>query len=310
MVLSLLGCVGAEAENESEAFQGVVEFDERRLAFERPGRVARMLVAETEEVEAGQLLATLDADLAELEHDMRVAQLEAAQARLALVAAGARSSDVRALASELRAARASVQTLEDDLARNKSLQDTGAVPAAQVDRLRGEAERARAVAGAVASRLTSLRSGPRSEELSIAAAQVEAAQVAVRVAERSLEQFQLLSPVRAQVLSVDSELGEVAAAGRVAIVLSLRDRPFVDVYVPQDRASDVHAGGAVEIRVDSNADALRGTVEQLGSELEYTPRFLFSESERPNLVLRVRVRIEDPEHVLLAGLPAFVTMVQ
>ena len=161
----------------------------------------------------------------------------------------------------------------------------------------------------MASRLTSLRSGPRNEQLSIAAAQVEAAQVGVRVAERSLEQFELLSPVNAQVLSVDSELGEVAAAGRVAIVLSLRDRPYVDVFVPQGRVSDVRAGAAVEIRVDSNEGTLNGTIEQLGSDLEYTPRFLFSESERPNLVLRVRVRIEDPEHVLLAGLPAFVTMV-
>ncbi|MFK8003259.1 MAG: HlyD family secretion protein [Polyangiales bacterium] len=309
MVLSLLGCMSAEVETQDGVFQGVVEFDERRLAFERPGRVDQMLVAETEEVEAGQLLATLDTDLAELERDMRAAQLEAAQAKLALIAAGARSSDVRALASELRAARASVETLEDDLARNESLQNTGAVPAAQVDRLRGEVERARGVAGAVASRLTSLRSGPRSEELSIAAAQVEAADVAVRVAERSLEQFALLAPVDAQVLSVDSEPGEVAAAGRVAMVLSLRDRPFVDVFVPQNRVRDVRAGGSVEIRVDSSESVLRGTIEQIGSELEYTPRFLFSESERPNLVLRVRVRVEDPEHVLLAGVPAFVTMV-
>lgn len=307
-MLSLFGCANPDTGSDRLVFQGVVEFDERRLSFERPGRVAEVLVRETEEVEEGQPLARLDTDLAILERDLRNAQLESAQAQLALVGAGARSSDVRALASELRAARATVQTLEDELTRNANLQDTGAVPVAQVDRLRGEVDRARGLAGAVASRLTSLRAGPRSEELSIASAQVEAAEIAVRVAERGLEQFALHSPVSAQVLSVEAETGEVAAAGRVAIVLSLRDRPYVDVFVPQGSVTEVHAGAPVEVRIDARDGALNGSIEQLGSELEYTPRFLFSEGERPNLVLRVRVRVDDPDHVLLAGLPAFVTL--
>jgi hypothetical protein len=35
---------------------------------------------------------------------------------------------------------------------------------------------------------------------------------------------------------------------------------------------------------------------------------LFSERERPNLVVRVRVRIEDPKRLLHAGVPVFVTI--
>jgi hypothetical protein len=41
---------------------------------------------------------------------------------------------------------------------------------------------------------------------------------------------------------------------------------------------------------------------------EFTPRYLFSEGERENLVLRVRVRIEDPKRELHGGVPAFVTL--
>jgi hypothetical protein len=48
-------------------------------------------------------------------------------------------------------------------------------------------------------------------------------------------------------------------------------------------------------------------VERINSKAEFTPRFLFSERERENLVIRVRVRIDDREHVLRAGVPAFVT---
>jgi hypothetical protein len=44
----------------------------------------------------------------------------------------------------------------------------------------------------------------------------------------------------------------------------------------------------------------------VGRNLEFTPRYLFSEKERSNLVVRVRVRVEDPRHLLRAGVPAFV----
>ena len=40
-------------------------------------------------------------------------------------------------------------------------------------------------------------------------------------------------------------------------------------------------------------------------ETEFTPKFLFSPRERPNLVVRVRVRVDDPERRLHAGVPAF-----
>jgi hypothetical protein len=39
---------------------------------------------------------------------------------------------------------------------------------------------------------------------------------------------------------------------------------------------------------------------------EFTPRYLFSESERGNLVIRVRVRLDDSRRLLHAGLPVFV----
>ena len=86
------------------------------------------------------------------------------------------------------------------------------------------------------------------------------------------------------------------------------DHPFVDVFVPEGRISSVAIGQAVSVRVDGVRAELHGVVEHVSSRTEFTPRFLFSDSERPNLVLRVRVRIEDPQHRLRAGVPAFVTV--
>ena len=67
--------------------------------------------------------------------------------------------------------------------------------------------------------------------------------------------------------------------------------------------------GRVAVGEDGEVRApLSGRVEHVFPRTEFTPRFLFSDDERPNLVLRVRVRIEDPRHLLHAGLPVFVQL--
>ncbi len=64
-------------------------------------------------------------------------------------------------------------------------------------------------------------------------------------------------------------------------------------------------GTAAQVRVDAASDRFRGVVEMVGRNLEFTPRYLFSEKERPNLVVRVRIDLDDPSEKLHAGVPAF-----
>jgi hypothetical protein len=79
------------------------------------------------------------------------------------------------------------------------------------------------------------------------------------------------------------------------------------VFVRQVELSRVARGARARVRVDARAEALAAQVESIARRVEFTPRYLFSERERPNLVVRVRVRIEDPQRLLHAGVPARVT---
>jgi HlyD family secretion protein len=109
-------------------------------------------------------------------------------------------------------------------------------------------------------------------------------------------------------VDVHVKVGEMVAPGTPALTIADLDHPFVDAFVPQGRIAGVVVGGAARVRVDGVPRALSGAVEHVFPRTEFTPRFLFSEDERPNLVIRVRVRVRDPQHVLHAGLPAFVTL--
>jgi HlyD family secretion protein len=83
-------------------------------------------------------------------------------------------------------------------------------------------------------------------------------------------------------------------------------RPYADVFVPIADAPHIRIGDVAHLRVEGLDAAARGVVELVYPEAEFTPRFVFSPRERPNLVIRVRVRVDDPDGRLHAGLPAYV----
>jgi HlyD family secretion protein len=102
------------------------------------------------------------------------------------------------------------------------------------------------------------------------------------------------------------EAGEIVSPGVPVLTVADTRRPYADLFVPQGDIAGIAPGRAAEVHVDALAEPLPARVEYVEQRTEFTPRFLFSEGERPNLVIRVRVRIDDPNRKLSAGLPAFV----
>jgi HlyD family secretion protein len=82
----------------------------------------------------------------------------------------------------------------------------------------------------------------------------------------------------------------------------------VDVFVPLGKLDGIVVGAPASLRVDGTDRVFSARVDWIARTTEFTPRFLFSERERPNLVVRVRLLVEDPEQRLHAGIPAFATI--
>jgi HlyD family secretion protein len=112
----------------------------------------------------------------------------------------------------------------------------------------------------------------------------------------------------ALVLDVHAEPGEVVAAGAPVLTVADPQRIHADIFVAQGRLGGVDVGDRVRAQADGVPGVLEGSVEHISRRTEFTPRFLFSERERPNLVVRVRVRIDDPKQLLHAGVPVFVAI--
>lgn len=290
------------------AYQGIVEFDERDLGFQIGGRVKEVAVAEGDAIATGQVLAVLDDTLAQTAKAVRASEAAAARAHTELVRAGARAEDIRAAAAQVEAARAAEDRLETDLARQKRLLAQNATTQAAVDDLAARHRAAIAERRAREARFRALRDGARSQEVATAAARAGAAEGQVDAAGERLRQHQLHALAAGTVLEVTVDPGEVIAAGAPVITVADIDHPYAEVFVPEADIAGIRVGEKAEIAVDSLPAPLAGTVEHIARRTEFTPRFVFSDRERPNLVIRVRVRIDDPRHQLHAGLPAFVNI--
>lgn len=290
------------------AFQGVVEHDEQVLAFETAGRLTKVAVERGQEVTPGQLLATLDDALARGAEASRSAEAQAAAAQAAVVKAGSRVEDRRAMEAQIRAATARENVLLRQLDRERGLLAAGAIPAASFDELEARALAATADRQALEQRLAELEKGARPEEIQSVEARASAAQRAAELERTRVERFLLEAPRGGEVVEIHADPGEVVGAGQAVVTVADTRHPYVDVFVPQGQLGQVSLQGTALVRIDARPETFRGHIERIGRRTEFTPRYLFSEKERAALVVRVRVRIDDPERHLFAGVPAFVTL--
>lgn len=308
LALVALGCERPDAA--AGRYQGVVELDERDLAFEVTGRLRDLLVREGAKVAPGQVVAHLDDEVARAAVAGREADVLASREQLALLRAGTRGEDRRALAARVDAARASERLATENVQRARTLFNQGAATRAALDEAEAQASRAAADRSALDESLHAAQRGARVQELEAAQHRLEAAEAAARVERERLARHELRAQRAGEILAVNVEAGELASAGVPVLTMADPTRPYADVFVAAAEAPGLHAGVEAWGLVDGAPHELRGRLELIARTTEFTPRYLFSETERSNLVVRARVRFDDPGRLLPAGVPVFVRLVR
>lgn len=305
VIFAAAGCSTVSAQG-PEPYQGVVEYEERRFGFELPGRVSRVAVTEGTRLTPGAVIAELDSELERSTRRAQAAQAEAAKAEVDVIRAGARGEEIRSMEARVRAARALEELLTKNLNRDRVLVQNGVIAQSVVDDLEGELARATAERQALEHSALLLRRGGRKEDIAAAESRARAAASSMELVDLRIARHELKSVMDGTVLDVHVEPGEIVTAGAPVVTVADTARPYVDVFVPQGKIAGIRLETPAKVRVDALPEALSGRVEFVSPKTEFTPRFLFSERERPNLVVRVRVRIDDGKGRLVSGLPAFV----
>lgn len=278
---------------------GVVEpaGEERLIVAESAGRIARIHVAEGEQVRRGQLIAELAAEEAAARVAAAERQIAVLAAERALRLAGARPEE-RALArARWEAAEALARRAQDALRRGEALADRGLLADDAREALLRQAEVASAEARAAEAALALAEAGPRPEELALLDARIEVAEAELEAARAALAKTRILSPIDGTVLKLLLREGELVAPLDPKPVASLGDlaRRYVRAEVDELDIARLRPGLRAEVRSESFPDrAFPGTVERIG--LRMGRRLLRSDDpveRRDARVLEALIRLED-----------------
>lgn len=220
---------------------GVVE--SRRSMLIGPtsaGRVARVLVEQGEQVEAGQLLAEMDPiDLQERLTASRHA-LTRAKAAVSAVQAQSRESESR------------FATADASAKRFASLKEQGFV-SAEAERAKGHESRA-AEAALQASRANIDSTHADGERLS----------AEVRALEKQLGNTRLMAPVAGLIMTRELEPGSTAVAGQAVLRMVETDSFWLRVRIDQGRSAGLAVGQSASIVLRSRpGESLTGKVARI-----------------------------------------------
>jgi len=298
------------------------------------GRISQVLVREGDRVERNQLLVVFDS--AELEGQLLQAKgrAEAARANLEKMLRGSRPEEIaeaRAASdgfrgAELAQARADLErskadraNAERELGRNEELARAGVIAQQALDNARDRyrAEQAR-VAGfenavmAAEGRLNAARAvtdktqrGFRSEEVAAARADLTLAEGQLKEAEARWAEREVRAPAAAVVETMDLRPGDLLAANSPVGQLLEADQLYLMVYVPETKISGVGVGQTAQLRVDSYPNqSFQARVEQIRQQSEFLPRNVQTKEERVHQVIGVKLRVDNRDNRLRAGVSA------
>jgi HlyD family secretion protein len=286
-------------------YQGLVEYDEHVVSFEVPGRVERVDVRRGDQVTADQTVGKLDDTVERLTVDAHRQDTDAAQAELDLLEAGSRREDIASAADDMHGVASNEDLMRTVAQRTRTLFADGAIPKSDLDKAEADLTRATFERKSLEQRLVALRRGARPEELARARARLDQSKAQLAIEAELLARHLLRAGSVGEVVDVATKPGELAAVGTPAVTVADTMHPYVDVFVPEGALAGIRAGVRAEVRVDATSTPFRGAVESVSPDAEFTPKFLFSDRERPHLVVRVRVRVDDPNRRLHSGVPAF-----
>jgi HlyD family secretion protein len=309
--MAMVGCdpFASEASDGQILLSGTVEAHEIDLAFQVGGRIGERYADEGDYVQAGDVVAVLEAQDHQLALERAQAESDAAAAALAVLRAGTRAQEIRVAEQALVEAQARLRYAEAESRRTRRLVPNRLASEEQLEKAEMQEDIARATVARSRESLSLLQEGPRKEEIDQAAAELAARQASLAVAKRNLAYTRLQSSAAGIVTVRFAEPGEVVSAGQPVLRLAVLSRPWVRAYLAEADLARVRLGQRAEVRADGLPDRLfQGRLSFISPKAEFTPKTVETRELRVDLVYRIKVEVENPEGALKLGMPVDVTL--
>jgi HlyD family secretion protein len=282
---------GCEPTPISDSVSGTIETDESRVASRYGGRVEITLAQEGDTLVAGQAIVILDAAELHAQRNRVFAQLSEAEAGPRKEEIAAAKAECEALVAQLELARIE-RKRADELFASKTISET------ERDRAVTNEQALDKSVAAAKSRHELLLAGTRPEQIAQARAQLAEL-------DTQLREMKIAAPTNCVLEVLNVKVGDVLAPNQPVATLLLTNHFWVRVFVPEPWLGHIQLGDTAKVRVDSFAEReFVGVVEQIQRGAEFTPRNVQTVGERVKQVFGVKVRLDNLEGRLRAGMAA------
>lgn len=284
---------------------GNIEITDSELGFKIPGKIEKRLVSEGQRVKEGEKIANLDSSDLENEKNLRIAEVNLAEAQLAELNAGSRPEEIAQAAAAVKTISSEVERLKADYSRQNELHKRKVIADREYEASRASYEAALSRLKEANEKLTLYKKGARSEKIDQAIANLQHAKAALELSETRLGYADLYSPISGMILSHHVESGEYVGPGSPVVTVGDLEHSWMRAYISETDLGSVKQGQKAIIKTDTWPDKeFEGKVSFISSQAEFTPKTVQTEKERVKLVYRIKIDIPNPQMELKPGMPA------
>mgnify|MGYP000636892392 CR=1 FL=1 len=283
-------------------------------------------------------LAAAEARWEKLKNGSRAEEIRAAEAQYAWavarrdrVLAGPRPEELEQARGEVDRVQADIHRTRKELSRIEALRAEQIATASQYDELVAALQRSQGVLRTAQARLRELelgsrhediaeaeadvarlraqadlvRAGPRQEEIRESEAAVLELRAKLEELAADIREGQLIAPSRVLIEVVAVRPGDVVPPHQPVVRVLRSDDLWIKAFVPETQLGRVRLNQAVDVTIDSYPGRrFHGTIFQIATVSEFTPRNVQSADERRHQVFGIKVRVEDPDGIFKAGMAA------
>jgi len=275
----------------------LVSANQSGLSFAVAGRVVEIKAPEGAQVKAGDLIASLDTKTLEIQVAQAQAALDLANANWNRVKAGPTADDVLIARASIERAQAAV--IQAQSAYDRIGGDSNPFIATTTQAL--TLQQAIATYQGAVAQLNVALNRPTQSERDTNLAQIAAAQAALDVAQRNLNNARVVAPFAGTVIAITPKVGESVAANTSVITLADLTKMQVLVNADETTLTTLKVGQAASITLDAlGGKTVNGRVKKIGM-LATTASGIVS--------VPVWIDVETSDAVIYPGLSATVEIV-
>lgn len=304
LLLIIKGCKSNEDQNQI-AVTGNIETVNVIVSSKVSGEIISIFKDEGDKVTAGDTLLIIDPTIYQIKLREAEALLLSAEAQYELVRNGARKEDIQQAEQLLRQSEVNLQTAQNDKVRFENLYQTKSISKKQYEDAMAKYEVALAQYNSAKENYSKIKNISRPEELKQVKANVERLKANVDLIKKNLKDCYVISPINGIVVKRFIEIGETVTNLSSLIKISDLSQVELMVYVNEKDLPKIKLGQLVEVTVDAfPTKKFDGKIIYISPEAEFTPKNIQTKEERTKLVFAVKVKIDNPDYELKAGIPA------